>query len=113
MSDKAVSNHSEERQPVILTTWTGRLAVQDFCIADEGGSMAAGSLRLAASSVEGEVGMARVFDGLGDGSEAEVVAVEAPLSTSGRDGGMMVEVQGGEIGWKKRVGGAECAEFEG
>lgn len=100
----------DKRRSVMLTVWASWSTVKECGEVDEGESMAAGLLALAATSVEGDEGMMCRFDGLGDGSGAEGIGIEAPKSSKGGNVGTM---QGDEVGWKEKAEDAECAKVEG
>lgn len=103
----------DKGRSVMLTVWASWSTVKECGEVDEGESMAAGLLALAASSVEGDEGMVCRFDGLGDGSGAEGIGIEAPKSSKGENIGMMMRVQGDEVGWKEKAEDAEGAKVEG
>lgn len=103
----------DKPRSVMLTVWANWSIVKECGEVDEGESMAAGLLALAASSVEGDEGMMCRFDGLGDGSGAEGIVIEAPESSKGGNVGTMMRVQGDEVGWKEKAEDAECAKVEG
>lgn len=103
----------DKRRSMMLTVWASWSTVKECGEVDEGESMAAEFLTLAASSVEGDEGMMCRFDGLGDGSGAEGIGIEASKSSKGGNVGTMMRVQGDEVGWKEKAKDAECAKVEG